>query len=136
MASKKTVWGGDIMMPLLLRMSLWQLGLLLPVAVIISAHDRLLALSILLGGLAFSLPHCWFAWYVFRPRGEEGSPRLVSRRLYRGEAQKLLLTGALCGMAFTLVHPLNAAGFFSAFFAMMILGWVTSARLAHGTDQV
>ncbi|EKF73250.1 F0F1 ATP synthase subunit I [Alcanivorax hongdengensis A-11-3] len=136
MASKKTVWGGDIMKPLLLRMSLWQLGLLLPIAVIIAAHDRLLALSILLGGLSFSLPHCWFAWYVFRPRGEEHDAEQTSRRLYRGEAQKLVLTGVLCGVTFTLVQPLNAAGFFSAFFAMMILGWVTSARLAHGTDQV
>lgn len=136
MARNNSVWGDNIMLPLLARMSLWQVGLIVPVAAIFSAHDRQLALSILLGGLSVSIPHCWFAWYVFRPRGEESSGKLVSRRLYRGEAQKLIFTGVLCGMSFTLVDPLNAAGFFSAFFVTMILGWVTSARLAHETDQV
>lgn len=136
MASEHVLWGGDISEPLLRNLILWQLRVLLPTVALLAMANRVLALSVLLGGLAFAIPQSWFAWYVLRSRGKDTSSRQVTRRFYSGELQKLVMTGALCALVFALVRPLNAAGFFLAFSGMMILGWVVSARLARGTDRV
>lgn len=117
-------------------LSLRQLSVLLLIAALLATVDRLLAASILLGGLAFAVPHCWYTWYVLGDRGFEASPQQIFRRFQRGEMQKLIMTAVLCALVFATVRPLNDAGFFLAFLAMMMLSWVNAARLAHVTDQV
>jgi ATP synthase protein I len=91
--------------------------------------------SLLLGALAFAIPYCWFAWYTFLTLRMEAPPDRKMQRLYRGEAQKFLMTAVLCGVVFVKVHPLDAAGFFSAFVAMMVLGWALPAWLKYKMDS-
>lgn len=112
------------------------LSLLLATAALLGGTDRVLALSVLLGGLAFAVPHGWYTWYVLRVREGQACPRQIYRRFQRGEMQKLGLTAIVCALVFVTVQPLNHAGFFMAFLAMMMLSWVHAARLAHVTDQV
>lgn len=117
-------------------LALRQLIVLLSAAALIAAVNPSLAGSVLLGGLAFTVPHCWYTWYVFGGRRDQVSPQRIFRRFQSGEMQKLVMTAVLCALIFATVRPLNDVGFFSAFLAMMMLSWVNAARLARITDQV
>lgn len=115
----------------------WQLGaLLITVAVCDSSAGRVLATSVLAGGLAFAIPHCWYTWYVLGSLREGATPGWIHGRFLRGEMNKMGLTALSCAFAFVSVQPLDEAGFFLAFITMMVLSWANAARLAYVTDQV
>lgn len=113
---------------------LW--GWLLIATALCHSVDRVLAISVLSGALAFVLPHCWYTWYVLGSLGEKASPQRIYTRFRRGEMNKIGLVALSCALAFVTVRPLNDAGFFLAFLAMMVLSWANAARLAYVTDQV
>jgi F0F1-type ATP synthase assembly protein I len=50
------------------------------------------------------------------------TPARKAHRLYRGEVQKFLMLAVLCAVVFARMQPLDAAGFFTAFLVMMLLG--------------
>lgn len=111
-------------------------GLLLIAAALCHSVDPVLAVSVLAGALAFVLPHCWYTWYVLGSLGEKASPQHIYTRFRRGEMNKIGLVALSCALAFVTVRPLNDAGFFLAFLAMMVLSWANAARLAYVMDQV
>ena len=121
------------------RLLLWSVAvqwlLLLLLILYWCVHGGVFAQSLLWGALAVSLPYCWFAWYTFLTLRMDAPPEKKMQRLYRGEAQKFVLTAVLAGAVFVKVHPLDAAGFFSAFVVMMVLGVAIPAWLQHRMDS-
>lgn len=93
------------------------------------------SLSLLLGATAFTLPYSWFAWHTFLTLRMHAPPAKKMQRMYRGETQKFFLTAVLCALVFVKVHPLDAAGFFSAFIIMLVLGWALPAWCQHRLDS-
>lgn len=110
------------------RVSVVQLGVLLPLSLLTLVVDKTTAISTLLGGLLCVLPHTYFASYAFRYVGAR-SARLIARSFYRGETGKFLLAMVGFALVFALVKPLDLAALFLAYIAMLLVQWFVSAKV-------
>jgi ATP synthase protein I len=89
------------------------------------------AQSIALGGLAYLLPHGWFAWQTSRYRGARQARKAVAA-FYRGEAGKYVMTGAVFATVFATVETLDLFALFGAYIGMTMLG-IALLAFAGGT---
>ena len=117
--------------PAILKVTLYQLAVLILLVGILSFEDKLLALSALVGGLIQVIPQAWFSRQAFKYAGARQMD-LVVRSMYRGELGKVLLTAAMFAAAFTLNKQWNYIALFSAFLLMIPLQlFVTKQILKH-----
>lgn len=117
--------------PAILKVTLYQLAVLILLVGILSFEDKLLALSALVGGLIQIIPQAWFSRQAFKYAGARQMD-LVVRSMYRGEFGKVVLTAAMFAAAFTLNRQWNYIALFSAFLLMMPLQlFVTKQILKH-----
>lgn len=117
--------------PAILKVTLYQLAVLILLVGILSFEDKLLALSALVGGLIQVIPQAWFSRQAFKYAGARQMD-LVVKSMYRGELGKVLLTAAMFAAAFTLNKQWNYIALFSAFLLMIPLQlFVTKQILKH-----
>jgi ATP synthase protein I len=81
--------------PELLKATLGQLAALLGIVVMISMTDKLMAVSVLMGGLIQILPQAWFSWQAFKYAGANNVDKVV-QSMYRGELGKGCNDGNTC----------------------------------------
>lgn len=99
-----------------------QLALLLPVTLVLVAVSKVVAYSVLLGGLLFILPNTYFTVYAYRYTGAD-SAQLMVRAFYRGQFGKLLLAVVGFAVILRLVHPLHVPALMAAYCLMIASQW-------------
>ncbi|MCF6224946.1 MAG: ATP synthase subunit I [Xanthomonadales bacterium] len=87
------------------------------------------AYSLLAGGLVCVLPNTWFASSLYlQSRQSSGDPEQDAGRFvsaaYKGEAIKLLLTGALFALVFSQLRPMNAMAVFAGYIICLLVNLV------------
>lgn len=92
--------------------------------------SRVLAYSVLLGGLISVVANARFATLVFRHSGARAM-EVVVRNAYMGELMKLLMIGTGFALVFVLVDPLHAPGLFTGFVVVHMAGLVALIRHAR-----
>ena len=117
--------------PELLKATLCQLATLLVLVVIISMTDKLMAVSVLMGGLIQILPQAWFSWQAFKYAGANNVDKVV-QSMYRGELGKVVMTATLFAILFTVDKQWNYLALFTTFLVMIPLQWfLTQKALRH-----
>ena len=117
--------------PELLKATLCQLATLLVLVVMISMTDKLMAVSVLMGGLIQILPQAWFSWQAFKYAGANNVDKVV-QSMYRGELGKVVMTATLFAILFTVDKQWNYLALFTTFLVMIPLQWfLTQKALRH-----
>lgn len=117
-----------IQKPPLQRVFFWQALTTLITFAVIVAVDKVQGYSFLLGCLVQISGSLYFAWQAFKYLGARQTQSMV-QAMYRGEAGKIVLSGALFAMVFTMVRPVSAAFVFVGFLLMQAMHIVLVARL-------
>jgi len=110
----------------LLKMWLQQVVLLLVAVASFWWIHPVIAYSILIGGLIYSLPNLYFSVYAFRFRGAPNIQRVLLG-FYRGEVGKFLLSAVAFAVVFTLITPLNIIAVFISYIALTMIQWLQVA---------
>ena len=117
--------------PELLKATLYQIAALLLVVAFISMTDKLMAVSVLMGGLIQILPQAWFSWRAFKYAGASNVDKVV-QSMYRGELGKVVMTATLFAILFTVDKQWNYIALFTTFLLMIPLQWfLTQRSLRH-----
>jgi ATP synthase protein I len=117
--------------PELLKATLCQLATLLVLVVMISMTDKLMAVSVLMGGLIQILPQAWFSWQAFKYAGANNVDKVV-QSMYRGELGKVIMTATFFAILFTVDKQWNYLALFTTFLVMIPLQWfLTQKALRH-----
>ncbi len=87
------------------------------------------AYSLLAGGLVCVLPNTWYASSLYvSSRNSSGDPAQDASRFlsaaYKGEAIKILLTGALFALVFSQLKPLNVIAVFAGYIICLLVNLV------------
>jgi len=114
--------------PPLYKVALYQIVTLLVISGLLVLGDRVLALSVLVGGLIQIGPQAWFARQAFKYTGARQVDRVV-RAMYIGESGKIILTASLFVACFTMWEQLNFLAVFSAFIVMIPVQWAITIRV-------
>ena len=81
---------------------------------------RVMAYSVLAGGMIAVLPNVYFAARLFSDH-ESWHPKKIASNVFKGESGKLILTGVLFLLAMALIRPLNAAALFAAYLLVQLV---------------
>lgn len=93
-----------------------------------------MALSVVLGGLAFIIPNAYFVKYVFRFSAQE-SPELALRGFYVGEVVKIFATVLIFGFGFVLLKKLNIPALIVTYIVLLIINlWGNSLLMSRQSD--
>ena len=125
--------GAEIARPPVHRITLVQLASIGLLSLFFLAFDRILAFSVLSGGLIAIVPQAYFAALAFRWRGAR-SARAIARSSYVGEAGKFLLSVAGFALVFAVLRPIDGAAVFVGFLAMLFIQ-ITVSWLLLTSDQ-
>ena len=109
------------------RVLVWQTVVTLLISGIIFPLDRVKGYSFLLGCLIQISGSLYFARLAFRYAGARQVGAMV-QSMYRGEAGKILLSGALFAVVFVAVKPVSAALVLIGYLVMHVLHLVMAAR--------
>jgi ATP synthase protein I len=112
--------GAEIARPPVHRITLAQLALLVPICLVTVVFDKVIAYSMLCGGLIAIVPQAWFATIAFRRRGAR-SARAIARSSYAGEVGKFLLSVAGFAAVFAAVRPIDGLAVFAGYLAMLAI---------------
>ena len=112
------------------RIAITQFAVLLVAAIALAPIDATLAYSILIGGIIQIVPQAYFTRLAFRYMGARQAPEIL-RAIHKGETGKLLLTGLFFALAFIFVKPINVAGLFLSYGAMIIVQWFCAVRVLN-----
>jgi ATP synthase protein I len=112
--------GAELARPPVHRITLAQLALLVPLCLGLLAFDKVLAYSMLGGGLIAVVPQAYFAALAFRWRGAR-SAKAVARSSYAGELGKFVLSVTGFALIFALVPPIDAVAVFAGYLAMWLI---------------
>ena len=112
--------GAEIARPPALRITVFQLSVLVLVCLLLLAFDKVYAYSALSGGLIAILPQAYFAALVFRWRGAK-SAEAIARSGYVGEVGKFLLSVAGFAAVFIAVRPIEGLAVFAGYLAMLAI---------------
>jgi len=112
--------GAEIARPPVHRITLVQLASIGLLSLFLLAFDRILAYSVLSGGLIAIVPQAYFAVLAFRWRGAR-SAQAIARSSYVGELGKFLLSVAGFALVFAVVRPLNSPAVFIGYLAMLFI---------------
>jgi ATP synthase protein I len=126
--------GADIARPPVHRITLAQLALLGSLCLGILAFDRVVAYSVLSGGVIAIVPQAYFAMLAFRWRGAR-SARAIARSSYAGVVGKFLLSVAGFAVVFAVVRPIDGPAVFVGYLAMLITQ-ITGSWLLLTRDQL
>jgi ATP synthase protein I len=119
------VVGAEIERPKVYRITVIQLGVLVPSCVLLLAIDRVWAWSVLSGGLIEVLPQAYFTVRVFRWRGAQ-SARAVANSSYAGLVGKFIFSAAGFAAVFALLRPVDGLAVFAGFLAMLMIQIIAS----------
>lgn len=122
--------GAEIARPPAHRITLAQLAALLPTCLVLLALDRVIAYSVLSGGLIAIVPQAYFAARAFARRGAQ-SAKAVARSGYAGEIGKFLLSAAGFALVFAAVRPIDGLAVFAGYLAMLVIQIIGSWLLAR-----
>ena len=112
--------GAEIARPPVHRITLAQLGLLVPLCFILLALDKVVAYSVFSGGLIAIVPQAYFATLAFRWRGAR-SARAIARSSYAGEIGKFFLSVAGFAVVFAALRPINGLAVFAGYLVMLVV---------------
>ena len=111
--------GAEIPRPPVHRITLVQLASIGLLSLLFLAFDRVLAYSLLSGGLIAIVPQAYFAALAFRWLGAR-SVQAIARSGYAGELGKFLLSVAGFALVFAILRPLDGPAVFAGYLAMLI----------------
>ena len=86
--------------------------------------------SALLGGLISAVPNSYFALQAFKFQGAQNADKLV-KSFIRGELGKIVFTGVLFALSFTLVTGLNEFALIAGFIVTHFVGVVMSGFINY-----
>ena len=112
--------GAEIARPPVHRITLAQLALLIPSSLLLLAIDKVVAFSVLGGGLVAVVPQAYFAVLAFRWRGARSAKGIV-RSGNVGEVGKFLLSVIGFALVFATLRPINAPAVFGGYLAMLVI---------------
>ena len=90
--------------------------------------------SALLGGLISALPNSYFALHAFRYQGAQNADKVV-KGFIRGELGKIVFTGMLFALSFTLVTSLNEFALIIGFITTHFVGVVMSGFIGYSPTR-
>ena len=90
--------------------------------------------SALLGGLISAVPNSYFALHAFKFQGARNADKVV-KSFIRGELGKIVFTGVLFALSFTLVTSLNELALIAGFVAAHFVGVVMSGTIAYSPTR-
>ncbi len=125
--------GAEITRPPVHRITLTQLALLALLCMGLLAFDKVVAYSVLCGGLIAIVPQAYFATLAFRWRGAQ-SARAIARSSYAGVMGKFLLSIAAFALVFAVVRPIDGPAVFMGYLAMLV-AQITGSWLLLTRDQ-
>lgn len=125
--------GAEITRPPVHRITLTQLALLALLCMGLLAFDKVVAYSVLCGGLIAIVPQAYFATHAFRWRGAQ-SARAIARSSYAGVMGKFLLSVAAFALVFAVVRPIDGPAVFMGYLAMLV-AQITGSWLLLTRDQ-
>jgi ATP synthase protein I len=123
----------EIARPPVHRITLVQLASLVSLCLLLLAIDKVVAYSVLSGGLVAIVPQAYFAVLAFRWRGAR-SARAIARSSYAGELGKFLLSVAGFALVFAVVRPIDGLAVFVGYLAMLAIQ-LTGTWLLLTRDQ-
>lgn len=126
--------GAEITRPPVHRITLTQLALLALLCAGLLAFDKVVAYSVLCGGLIAIVPQAYFATLAFRWRGAQ-SARAIARSSYVGVMGKFLLSIAAFALVFAAVRPIDGPAVFMGYLAMLVTQ-ITGSWLLLTRDQL
>lgn len=125
--------GAEIPRPPVHRITLVQLALLVLLSLILLVIDRVVAYSVLCGGLIAIVPQAYFGLLAFRWRGAQ-SARAVARSGYTGEVGKFALSVVGFALVFAVLRPIDSLAVFVGYLAMLMTQ-ITGTWLLLTRDQ-
>jgi ATP synthase protein I len=96
--------------------------------------EAVVGYSTLLGGLISAVPNSYFALQAFKYQGAQNADKVV-KSFIRGELGKLVLTGLLFALSFTLVTSLNEFALIIGFIATHFAGVVMSGFISYSPTR-
>ena len=96
--------------------------------------DAVFAYSALLGGLISALPNSYFALHAFKYQGAQIADKVV-KGFIRGELGKIVFTGMLFALSFTLVTSLNEFALIIGFITTHFVGVVMSGFISYSPTR-
>jgi ATP synthase protein I len=112
--------GAEIARPPVHRITLVQLASIGLLSLCLLAFDRVLAYSLLSGGLIAIVPQAYFSALAFRWRGAR-SAKAIARSSYAGELGKFLLSIVGFALVFAVLRPIDGPGVFVGYLAMLFI---------------
>jgi len=126
--------GAEIARPPVHRIALAQLAVLVPLSLILLTRDKVLAYSVLSGGLIAVIPQAWFAARTFSRRGAR-SAEAIARAGYTGEVGKFALSVAGFAAVFAAVRPIDGPAVFTGYLVMLAIQITGSWLLLRSSTQ-
>ena len=90
--------------------------------------------SALLGGLISAVPNSYFALHAFKFQGARNADKVV-KSFIRGELGKIVFTGVLFALSFTLVTSLDELALIASFVAAQFVGVVMSGTIDYSPTR-
>ena len=90
--------------------------------------------SALLGGLISAVPNSYFALHAFKFQGARNADKVV-KSFIRGELGKIVFTGVLFALSFTLVTSLDELALIAGFVAPHFVGVVMSGTIDYSPTR-
>ena len=110
---------------------MWAVSLFLVCLLIFGA---VVGYSALLGGLISAVPNSYFALHAFKFQGARNADKVV-KSFIRGELGKIVFTGVLFALSFTLVTSLNELALIAGFVAAHFVGVVMSGTIDYSPTR-
>ena len=126
--------GAEIARPPVHRIALTQLAVLLPLSLFLLTRDKVLAYSVLSGGLIAVIPQAYFAAQAFRRRGAR-SAKAIAQAGYAGEVGKFVLSVAGFAAVFAAIRPIDGPAVFTGYLVMLAIQITGSWLLLRSHSQ-
>ena len=112
--------GAKIKRPPVYRITVVQLAVLALLYVSLFTVNKVLASSVLWGGLIAILPQAYFAAQVFRRSGAR-SAQAVASASYKGVVGKFVFSAAGFAAVFATLRPIDGLGVFAGYIALLVV---------------
>ena len=126
--------GAEIARPPVQRIAQVQLAVLVSLSLMLLTRDKVLAYSVLSGGLIAVIPQAYFAALAFRWRGAR-SASAIARSSYAGEVGKFILSIAGFAVVFAAVRPIDGLAVFAGYLVMLAIQITGSWLLLRASGQ-
>ena len=117
--------GAEIERPRVYRITVVQLVVLAILYVSLFAVNKVLASSVLCGGLIAILPQAYFAAQVFRRSGAR-SARAVAHASYKGVVGKFIFSAAGFAAVFATLRPIDGLSVFAGYIVLLVVQFIGS----------